>query len=45
MLPSLRWIIEEINAALGDSFPLAVEKVIAPKLIKIKAIIITTSPA
>ena len=44
MLPSLRWIIEEINAALGDSFPLAMEKVVAPELVKIKAIIITTSP-
>ena len=41
MLSSLRWIIEEINAALDDSFPLAMEKVVAPELIKIKAIIIT----
>jgi hypothetical protein len=45
MLPSLRWVIEETNTALGDSFPLAVEKDAAPELTKISAIIITTASA
>ena len=38
MLPSLRWIIEGTNKALGDSSPPAIKKVVALELMRIKAI-------
>jgi hypothetical protein len=38
MLPSLRWIMEGTNKALGDSSPLAIEKVVAPEHMRIKTI-------
>lgn len=38
MLPSLWWITEGTNTALGNSSPLAIENVVAPELMRIKAI-------